>query len=85
MAGRTGCRSIRYTVNTQVVAPHGAHRIVALSFHPHLPMAVTVGQDQRFKVWQQGEPETRKGVAGTAPHAADAQARMVGTAAAADE
>ena len=34
-----------------------------------VPVAITVGQDQRFKVWQLGEPERRKGIAGTrSPH-----------------
>ena len=49
--------------------PHSTHKVVALCFHPHLPVAITVGQDQRFKVWQLGEPERRKGIAGMrSPH-----------------
>jgi len=44
-------------LNTRVDNPHGAHKVTALVFHPRLPVVISVGQDQRFKVWQYGEAD----------------------------
>jgi NET1-associated nuclear protein 1 (U3 small nucleolar RNA-associated protein 17) len=57
--------SSTYVLNSFIEHPH-KDRVVALTFHPHLNIVVTVGADKEFKVWQTTAQAARPSMAGAA-------------------